>query len=82
MCMRLADRKQGYRWIITKKGPDLYQNWRWHQWKRDAEAMVVLPYTDYSDNGTGEDVENMVLHRLLPRLMKFAIVSSFVPLTQ
>ena len=58
-------REQGYPWIIIKKGADLYKEWRLDQWKRDAEAMDVVTYTDYSGYGTGEVVENMVLHPLL-----------------
>ena len=50
---------------MTKKGADLYREWRVDQWKRDADAMGVLTYTDYSGWGTGEVVENMVLHPLL-----------------
>lgn len=68
MCKRLADENQGYYWIITKKGADLYQEWRSNQWKRDAQAMGVNAYTEYSGYGTGEVVENMVLPPLPPLL--------------
>lgn len=65
MYNRLANENREHHWIMTKKGADLYREWRVDQWKRDADAMNVLTYTDYSGYGTGEVVENMVLYPLL-----------------
>ena len=58
--MRLADENQDHKWIITKKGADLYREWHLGQMRRDAEAFDVFAYNDYNGYGTGEVVENMV----------------------
>ena len=80
--MRRADENRGHHWIITKKSADLYREWRVDQWKRDADAMDVLAYTDYSGYGTGEVVENMVRHPKCYCSRQFANDGSYAHSTQ
>lgn len=60
MCLRYLDNNPKHPYSMTKKGGELYMQWRTQQVKRDAELLGVTAYKYFSGYGTAEVVENMV----------------------
>ena len=81
MCMTSAEENPKHKWILTKAGADLHQQWLVEQLKRDADVFDVITYNDYSGYGTGEVVENMVLTPQCYHSIHLADVGSFARLT-
>lgn len=82
MCMRHLDANPGQICVVTRRGEDMFRQWRVEQIMRDADAFGVITYTDYSGYGTGEVVENMVTTASVIFLYMRADTGSFAHLTR
>ena len=58
--MKPADHHPNHKWIVSKKGFELLQEWNVQQAKRDQDSFDMYIFSDFSGYGTCEVIENMV----------------------
>ena len=72
MCTKPAADYPEHKWVVTKHGFELMQEWNVQQAKRNQDCFDMHIFNDFNGYGTCEVIENMVRLPFLPASQRAA----------